>query len=190
MPGYSHEEEYLPYTEDAYGNLMPSHRQGTSGSSHHSWSSMDSKALAWSSPTNYEMPTTATFMDFTHEPSSMSSYEFAQPCTFNTAISTSPTHWPWPTTSLDPASSMYSRSPISYSNTTYPAPHYDDSTIPRPIMPPSVSYSNSPARASYSSMPNVTSTSTSRASTWSDQQHYDSSTYPEPGLQQDPLYRF
>jgi hypothetical protein len=187
MSGYSHDDEYLPYAEDVYGNLMPPHTQGASGSSHHSWSSMESEALAWSSPANYELPATATSMDFSHASSSMSNYDFAQPHALNTGVSTSPTHWPWPATSLDAASSMYSRSPISYSNAAYPAPHYDDSTIPRPPMPSSASYSNSPARAAYSSTANATSTSTPWATTWSDQEHI---TYPDPGLPQNPLYRF
>jgi hypothetical protein len=169
---------------------MPPHTQGASTSSHHSWSSMESEALAWSSPQSYEMPATATSMDFSHASSSMSDYEFAQARALNAAVSTSPTHWNWPATSIDPASSIYSRSPVSYSNTPYPAPHYDDSTIPGPLMPHNVSYSTSPAQAAYSSMQNVTSTNTPRGRTWSEQQHYDSATYPDPGLQHNPLYRY
>ena len=186
MPGFSHDDDYLPYAEDVYGNLMPPHTQGASGSSHHSWSSMESEALAWSSPTTYELPATAPNMDYSHASGSLSNYDFAQPHTLNTAVPKSQTHWPWPAT-LDAASPMYSPSPMTYSNTAYPAPHYDDSTMSQPLIPPSASYSNLPARAAYSSMPNATSTSTPGATIWSDQEHL---TCPAPRLPPNPLYRF
>lgn len=191
-PGnYTYEDEYSSYASDAYGNLMPPRTHRASTGSRRSWSSMDGEALAWSSPHDYNIPLTTSPVGFSHTPNSMTGYEYSE---LSPNVSITPADWNWSATSVEPSSAMYARSPVAYTNVAHLAPqHYDNSGRTRPVMSSSVSYSSSPARTTYSTMPNAATTNVPRSRAWSDQQQYDSlspTTYADPRLQQNPLYRF
>jgi hypothetical protein len=192
--GYNPDDEYSYDGSNAYDTLMPP--QGTSAGSHRSWSSLDSEAAvsAWSTPQDYTLPIAVPASHMTHATHSMSDYAFTQPRPLSTDVSSPPHDWNWASTSpMNPSASIQARSPISYST---PAPqHYDDYGMLQPVMSPDGhSYSRSPARASYPGvLPNAVPPSLPRARAWSEQQPYDSlspTTYPDPRLQQNPLYRF
>jgi hypothetical protein len=192
--GYNPDDEYSYDGSNAYDALMPP--QGTSAGSHRSWSSLDSEAAvsAWSTPQDYTLPIAVPASHMTHATHSMSDYAFTQPRPLSTDVSSPPHDWNWASTSpMNPSASIQARSPISYST---PAPqHYDDYGMLQPVMSPDGhSYSRSPARASYPGvLPNAVPPSLPRARAWSEQQPYDSlspTTYPDPRLQQNPLYRF
>jgi hypothetical protein len=189
----THEDEYPLYASDAYGNLMPPHTHGASTRSRRSWSSLDSEALAWSSPQDYNIPLTTSPVGFDHTTSSMTGYEYVQPCDLSSNVSTTPADWNWSTTSVEPSSTMYARTPVAYTNIAHLAPqHYDSSRRTRPVMSSNVSYSSLPARTTYSTMPNAATTNVPRSRAWSDQQEYDSlspMTYADSRQQQNPLYR-
>jgi hypothetical protein len=191
---YNPDDEYSYDGLNAYDTLMPP--QGTSAGSHRSWSSLDSEAAvsAWSTPHDYTLPMAAPASQMTHATHSMSDYAFTQPRPLSTGVSSPPHDWNWASTSpMNPSAPMQARSPVSYS--TPAPPHYDDYGMLQPVMSPDGhSYSRSPARASYPGvLPNAVPTSLPRARAWSEQQPYDSlspTTYPDPRLQQNPLYRF
>ncbi|KAF2821115.1 hypothetical protein CC86DRAFT_109350 [Ophiobolus disseminans] len=188
---YSPEGDYTSYDPSLYGALMPPQSQVTSASRHRSWSNLESDSVsAWSSPQDYGLPMTLPTTDMTN---TMPDYTFAPPRTLGSNVSSAAAaaHWNWTSTSMNVSAPMQAQSPISY--TAAVPTHYDDYGMPRPVMTTGRSYSRSPARATYSAMPNAAPTSVPRARAWSDNQHYDSlqpTTYPDPRLQQNPLYRF
>ncbi|KAH7071912.1 hypothetical protein BKA63DRAFT_59889 [Paraphoma chrysanthemicola] len=189
---YTHDDDYTPYSSGSYDTLMPPLPHHASAGRHRSWSGFDSDALStWSTPQAYALPITVTSSDLTHATSAIPDYAFAQPRTLSSNATSAAPHWDWNAASMSPSAPMQARSPTSYSN---PAPpHYDDYGMPQPVMSSSRSYSSSPGRASYSGMPNAAPTSMPRTRAWSQQHQYDSlspTTYPDPRLQHDPMYRF
>jgi hypothetical protein len=190
---YNPDDEYSYDGSNMYDTLMPPHAtHGTSAGSHRSWSSLDSEAAvsAWSTPQDYTLPIAAPASHMTHATHSMPDYAFTQPH----HVSSPPHDWDWTSTSpMNSSAPMQARSPVSYS--TPAPPHYDDYGMPQPVISQDGrSYSRSPARASYPGvLPNAVPTSLPRTRAWSEQQPYDSqspTTYPDPRLQQNPLYRF
>jgi myb proto-oncogene protein len=192
LDSYTHDDEYTPYSSGSYDTLMPPHPHHASAGRHRSWSGFDSEALlTWPSPHAYDLPITVTSPDMTHATNAIPDYAFAPPRSLASSVSNATAHWDWNTASMNPSAPMQARSPASYSDSA--PPHYDAYGMPQPVMSSSRSYSSNPGRASYSSMPNAAPTSMPRTRAWSEQQHYDSlspTTYPDPRLQHDPLYRF
>ncbi|KAF1913012.1 hypothetical protein BDU57DRAFT_342071 [Ampelomyces quisqualis] len=192
------DDEYTYHNLSIDNNLMPPPHTGTSASIHRSWSSLDSKAAvsAWSNPHAYELPMALPHhQDMTHATNTILNYAYAPPRT-NISHSTTPHDWATLPSSSPMDAPMQARSPVSYS--TSPAPlqqHYYDYTTAQPFMSSNGRpYSRSPARASCPGMlPNTIPTSTPRARAWSGQQGYASlapTKYPDPRLQQNPVYRF
>jgi hypothetical protein len=177
FPNYPHDEDYYDSSNMYNNTLMPPHNPGTSAGSHRSWSSLDSEAAvsAWSNTNEYDPMASSSMSnvpDYGYSPRPHASHPSYD--------------WTWH------SQQQQQQSPVSYhAPTAAPAPqgHYDAYALAQPR-----AYSRSPARASYPGMlPNAVPTSTPRARTWSDQQTHDSlhpTTYPDPRLQQNPLYRF
>jgi hypothetical protein len=183
LSSYTLDDEYSYDASNSYNTLMLPQHHGASAGSHRSWSSLDSEAAvsAWPNPQDNSLPITSPMANMIHTTHPLPDYALAPPHTRASDC------WDWTSTSPNPT---HARSHVSY-NTTSAPPHYDDYGMQQPVS------ARSPAHASYPGvLPNAVPTSTGnmpRTRAWSEQQPYDSLsplTYPDPRLQQNPLYRF
>lgn len=185
------DEDSLPYTETSSGHLMPPQPSQHPKRSHRSWPGYESTTQPWSTAQYFDMQVSASPPQFLYPHGPVPDNTFPEAGYYSAQPSSASANvWDWHNAPVDTSSSLQAKSPAPF----YSAPqHYDDYSMTRPVMTSSRSYTMSPGRADYHTMPNQTSTNVARSSSWSEQQHYYSlspASYEDPRLQRNPSYRY